>query len=140
MVFNGIRAGGGIGEALGQLTRTSDHYWFRVIFDLSFFIIIIICLLNIIFGIIIDTFAALRDQRNEFNNLVNSKCFICEQEKFIIESIGEGWKVHTDQSHNIINYLYFFIFIKNKDIQDCSGVEKYIKESIMNKDYKFIPY
>lgn len=61
MVFNGIRAGGGIGEALGQLTRDSDHYWFRVIFDLSFFIIIIICLLNIIFGIIIDTFAALRD-------------------------------------------------------------------------------
>lgn len=65
VVYNGIRAGGGIGEALGHLTRNESIYYFRLIFDLSYFLFVIICLLNIIFGIIIDTFANLRDQRNE---------------------------------------------------------------------------
>lgn len=77
-VYNGIRAGGGIGEALGHLSKDSNHYTVRLIFDLSFFVVIIICLLNIIFGIIIDTFADLRDKRNEFDELVKTKCFICE--------------------------------------------------------------
>jgi len=77
-VYNGIRAGGGIGEALGHISRKNGHYWIRLFFDLSFFIFVIICLLNIIFGIIIDTFADLRDKRNEFEELKNNKCFICE--------------------------------------------------------------
>ncbi len=139
-VYNGIRAGGGIGEALGHLTRDNSHYWLRLIFDLTFFIFVIICLLNIIFGIIIDTFADLRDKRNEFNDLVASKCFICEQEKFKIESLGEGWKLHTQKSHNILSYVHFFIFLEGKSINDCSGVEKTVKESISNNDYKFIPH
>jgi hypothetical protein len=59
---NGLRAGGGVGEALG-IVGTSDVEYFskRYFFDLSYFLIIIIVLLNIIFGIIIDTFAELRD-------------------------------------------------------------------------------
>ncbi len=65
-VYNGIRAGGGIGEALGHISQTNEHYWLRLTFDLTFFIFVIICLLNIIFGIIIDTFADLRDKRNDF--------------------------------------------------------------------------
>ena len=69
-VYNGIRAGGGIGEALGHLNRESDHYWLRVFFDLSFFLVVIICLLNIVFGIIIDTFADLRDKRNELRKVI----------------------------------------------------------------------
>lgn len=33
--------------------------------------------MNIIFGIIIDTFAALRDEKNMKDNDENNKCFIC---------------------------------------------------------------
>lgn len=139
-VYNGMRAGGGIGEALGHLTIENEHYWFRLIFDLSFFIFVIICLLNIIFGIIIDTFADLRDKRNEFKDLVASKCFVCEQKKFKIESMGEGWKLHNEKSHSIVSYLHFFIFLEKKSVNDCSGVEKYVKEQIFNNDFKFVPH
>ena len=46
-------------------------------FDFSFFVLINIVLLNIIFGIIIDTFGELRDQRNELEDEILNKCYIC---------------------------------------------------------------
>jgi hypothetical protein len=68
----GIRSGGGIGEAIGRPEKTDDVYGERVLFDLLFFIVIVLILLNIVFGIIIDTFAELRDinkqKQNEINN------------------------------------------------------------------------
>lgn len=61
----GLRAGGGVGEPLISPDPNVDLDTFtsRVFFDLTFFIIIIIIWMNIIFGIIIDTFAALRDEK-----------------------------------------------------------------------------
>ena len=57
--------GGGIGDSLGKVPLEEDKYTHRIIFDLLFFIIVIIILLNIVFGIIIDTFAELRNERKE---------------------------------------------------------------------------
>jgi len=56
-LHRGLTMGGGISEVLGNLPRDDDKYANRIIFDLLFFIIVIIILLNIVFGIIIDTFA-----------------------------------------------------------------------------------
>lgn len=80
---NGIRAGGGIGETLAQpLNSNANQYWGRYFFDLTFFIVIIIVMLNIIFGIIIDAFAALRDQRKEAMDAIQNNCFICGIESY----------------------------------------------------------
>ncbi len=45
----------------------------RLIFDLSFYIIIILIGLNIVFGIIVDTFGELREERvwNDNTNDIN---------------------------------------------------------------------
>lgn len=60
----GLRAGGGVGEPLIQPNPYSaDDYYSRFFFDLTFFLVIIVIWMNIIFGIIIDTFAALRDEK-----------------------------------------------------------------------------
>ena len=56
----GLRNGGGIGDTIKMQSYNEENrgpYYFRLVFDLSFFIIINIVFLNIIFGIIIDTFA-----------------------------------------------------------------------------------
>lgn len=61
-IREGLINGGGMGDYL-QPRAVSDVGTFlgRFAFDLSFFIIIIIILMNIIFGIIIDTFSAMRE-------------------------------------------------------------------------------
>ena len=48
-------------------------------FDMVYFIVVNIILLNVIFGIIIDTFADLRDKRNLRSTLLKTTCFICGQ-------------------------------------------------------------
>jgi len=54
-IYYSIREGG-IGDHLTPLSWSDPKYPFRVFFDMSFFVIVITILLNVIFGIIIDTF------------------------------------------------------------------------------------
>jgi len=55
-----------------------EHLFFaRVIYDLIFFFIVIIIVLNLIFGVIIDTFADLRSEKQHKEEVLRNSCFIC---------------------------------------------------------------
>jgi hypothetical protein len=60
----GLRNGGGIGDSMGLMELSDPKFGYKLIFDISYFMLINIVSLNIIFGIIIDTFAELRDAQN----------------------------------------------------------------------------
>ena len=50
----------------------------RVIYDLTFFLgVIVIIFQNLIFGVIIDTFADLRAEKNRKEEQLKNNCFIC---------------------------------------------------------------
>lgn len=53
----------------------------RVIYDLLFFFMVIIIVLNLIFGVIIDTFADLRSEKQKKEEILKTTCFICGEEK-----------------------------------------------------------
>ena len=111
--------------------------WF---YDFIFFVLVLIILLNIVFGIIIDAFGDLRDKRNDLEENINGKCFICGLPKFMLDTKGEGWYKHIYKNHNVYNYMFFYIAMQEKDMLDCNGVEKYIKEKIsQGPDISFIP-
>jgi len=46
------------------------YYWSRYAYDLSFFVVINILFINIIFGIILDTFSQLRDNYKELRGQI----------------------------------------------------------------------
>jgi hypothetical protein len=50
-----VRAGGGIGDVLVPAEWGAPLYIWKLIFDVTFFIVIIIILSNVVFGIILDT-------------------------------------------------------------------------------------
>ena len=58
----GMRFGGGIADGLDVLEYGESHFAIRNVFDVSYFVLINVVLLNIIFGLIIDAFAELRDE------------------------------------------------------------------------------
>lgn len=59
VVNYGLRSGGGIGDMLSSMQwEEKDSRW-RIIYEISFFFLVIVILLNIIFGIIIDTFGGM---------------------------------------------------------------------------------
>ena len=75
-LLDGLRAGGGLGDLL---PRRAGGGSFRILFDFAFFLIIVVIILNIVFGIIIDTFAQLRDQKHSIEEDTNKYCMICGQ-------------------------------------------------------------
>ena len=58
------------------------QYYMRFFFDLTFFIFVNVTIMNIIFGIIIDTFSELRNRKNSKEDDKFNKCFICGQHRF----------------------------------------------------------
>lgn len=83
-----LRSGGGISEVLEPADPASPDYAARVIFDLSFFIVIIVILINLIFGVIIDTFSELRDERESILEDIHNYCFICSLERDKLQLLG----------------------------------------------------
>lgn len=67
----GLRNGGGIGESMGQFFTSDSNFKFKIIFDLSFFILINVIALNMLFGIIIDTFSEMREKIQSKSKLKN---------------------------------------------------------------------
>ena len=78
----GLRLGGGIGEALTYEPMGSNLYMARWFYDIFFYFCVTIISLNIIFGIIIDTFGMLRD-----DHFKRRKSF------FLSKKIRKGQKV-----------------------------------------------
>lgn len=60
----GLRNGGGIAESMTQMYTTYYQFLPKVFFDLSFFILINVIALNMVFGIIIDTFSEMREKES----------------------------------------------------------------------------
>ena len=71
----------------------------RVVYDLLFFFIVIIIVLNLIFGVIIDTFADLRSEKQTKDEILRNSCFICGMDGHI--------KLHWTQDMG-----FFFIMLK----------------------------
>jgi hypothetical protein len=92
----GVRAGGGIGEYMrpidpfsGDHSSDSYSYWlFRTGFDLLFFLMLNIVLLNLVFGIIIDNFAERRFERQEKNINKSQFCFACDVSRRKFDQLG----------------------------------------------------
>lgn len=62
----------------------------RVVYDLLFFFIVIIIVLNLIFGVIIDTFADLRSEKQKKEEILKTTCFICGEACFLLRCCTAG--------------------------------------------------
>jgi len=78
-----------------------SHYYGRFFFDVSWFILINTILLQIVFGIIVDTFANIREDRNEKIQDQLSNCFICGLPASTLNFNGNGFRHHTKNEHNM---------------------------------------
>ncbi|KDO22610.1 hypothetical protein SPRG_22304 [Saprolegnia parasitica CBS 223.65] len=150
-VHRGLLSGGGIGD---YLTNGLNHppnyfnrsmYWARVFFDLSFFVLVIVLLLNIVFGITIDTFGELRTEANEKERLMKNQCFICGLSRDVFDThyteqgTSDGFAKHIASEHNMWNYLYFIVHLRAKDLTDCTGPEAYVKTLLEKDDHSWFP-
>ncbi|GFR73259.1 inositol 1,4,5-trisphosphate receptor type 1 [Elysia marginata] len=109
------------------------------IFDLIFFILITTIGLNIIFGIIVDTFSELRDSKWQIDNDMKTTCFICSRESYDFERQAGGFEKHVKQEHNQWAYLFFFIHLDETRPNDYSALELYVHKLLKKNNFDFFP-
>lgn len=95
-LYKGVRAGGGIGDEIGD-PDGDDYEVYRIIFDITFFFFVIVILLAIIQGLIIDAFGELRDQLESVKDDMESNCFICGIGKDYFDKVPHGFDTHCLQ-------------------------------------------
>ena len=73
---SGLRARGGIGDSAIRIsyTRNKTHHIKRIIFDDSFYILIVITAIDLVFGIIIGAFAILRKEEQKHSTNRKNHC------------------------------------------------------------------
>jgi 5-bromo-4-chloroindolyl phosphate hydrolysis protein len=119
----------------------------RYAFDIAFFIIVLILLLNVIFGIIIDKFGALRDQHAKNLQSANSYCFICSLSKQQLDTeylrehgISKGFQHHIRTEHNMWDYMRFMLYLQHKDRTEFTGAESYVFKMVEEGNLEWIPF
>ncbi|XP_055630280.1 inositol 1,4,5-trisphosphate receptor isoform X3 [Toxorhynchites rutilus septentrionalis] len=122
----GLRNGGGIGDILRAPSRKETLFVPRVIYDLLFFFIVIIIVLNLIFGVIIDTFADLRSEKQQKELILKNTCFVCGLNRSAFDNKTVSFEEHIKNEHNMWHYLYFIVLVKVKDPTEFTGPESYV--------------
>lgn len=134
----GLKNGGGIGEFLNL--EPEFHNNFRLVFDTLFYIMIIQIMLSVIQGIIVDTFAYLREVNDMNTEDRENRCFICSLDKVFIEFTTERpFKYHTTFEHSEWNYIIFINYLNEKKVSERTGMESYLAELIEKKESGWIP-
>lgn len=155
----GLRNGGGIGDILRapsssvssifKILKNSISLFFfafqealfvaRVVYDLLFFFIVIIIVLNLIFGVIIDTFADLRSEKQQKELILKNTCFICGLNRSAFDNKTVSFEEHIKSEHNMWHYLYFIVLVKVKDPTEFTGPESYVYGMVKSNTLDWFP-
>lgn len=111
----------------------------RTIFDLTFFIIVTTVGLNIVFGIIVDTFSELRDERYKTEADKKGFCFICHIAAYEFERRADGFDHHTRCEHNMWDYIYLCLELDRIDSSDQNAIQQYVSQQIEDDSTSFFP-
>ncbi|KAI8801212.1 hypothetical protein BJ742DRAFT_877937 [Cladochytrium replicatum] len=139
VLTHGLRSGGGVGDLLEIPKGTTKMYIARVILDLSFFLVVIVFLLNVIFGIIFDTFGQLREEQQAVEEDLRNYCFICSIHASEFQRRTKGFEYHIRYEHNLWHYLAFLLHLKIKDPTEYTSHESFIAEKLAEQDLNWFP-
>jgi hypothetical protein len=104
----GIRNGGGIADVLPNKNyfENGKMHNDRFFYDLSFWFFVIVIMLNIVMGIVIDTFTEMREKVSlEEDDKLNT-CMICGKRREFFEKFNKNFEYHRENEHNPWNYIF----------------------------------
>jgi inositol 1,4,5-triphosphate receptor type 3 len=119
--------------------QENTKYFVRYFFDLLIFVVVNIILMNVIFGIIIDTFAELRDKKKYIDNDIKNICSVCSLNRQLFDKFAQGFEHHVVHEHNPWNYLFYIFGLRKKDSTEYDGLESYVSEMQLMEDISWIP-
>ena len=139
MISYGTRGGGVIGNRLPSFQNETKLFIGKFVYDITFYILVIMIMGNITFGLIVDSFGELRDDTYNFENDKNNICFICQisRDGCLLKNID--FDSHIKKEHNLWNYVNFLIYLHLNNPNDFSRIEGIVWDKLIEKDFGWIP-
>lgn len=137
----GLRNGGGIAESMNSFRAGGDllyyYEWFSM--NVGWFLIITVTFLNIVFGIIIDTFSELRDSQREKQNDLDNVCFVCGLTRSEFAVQNTEFDKHINDEHALWDYVYFLFYMEEKGSGELNGLESTAWDAFMRLKCDWLP-
>lgn len=129
---------GVIGDITDKFVMHKLHKNFQIFgmmtfYQLTFFILFTTIGLNVIFGIIVDTFSELRDLKWTAEKDMRDVCFICSRDSYDFEHEGLGFNHHVRNEHNMWSYVFYFLYLHSIKENDCRSTDLFVLK-MLNKD------
>ena len=136
----GIRSGGGIGDVLPKISFNDEkNYIGRTFYDIFFHICVVWIMGNIFFGIIVDTFADLRDKNSIRENDIKNVCYICHVDRDTCITRNIDFNYHVAHDHYVWNYVYFITYLHLNDPSYFKRLESQVWLKLLDKDTSWFP-
>jgi len=141
--YSGVPSGA-LSNVMDPLVKGDADYIARMFFDLSFFVVVGVVLFNVITGIMVDGFRALRGEANERAEVLENACFVCGFTREFYDDLPSiqglpTFDHHKEKDHNYWYYVYFYVFLKQKRKTELSGVESYVWTMLQASDPAWVP-
>jgi len=119
-----------------------------------------IVLVNIITGLMVDTFSSIREEEEWRRKCLANECFVCGVQRHAYEDYGLSTQVlgspltflacdsdsplilylsqdssfeeHLEDDHNLWMYIYYIAYLRKKDPTDESGIESFVRQQVSN--------
>lgn len=111
--------------------------------DNLFCIVLIMLILQMMAGIIIDNFSALRENQQLIHEDRYNVCYICGLHKNELNKLygnEEGYTEHIKLDHYYWNYMFLIFNLIKKDPKKLSGVDLFIYNNFENQNFSWIPF
>lgn len=96
-------------------------------------------MLNMVAGIIIDEFGALKENLTERLEDMRQTCFICGIDRDMLERSKNGFSFHYKKEHNMWDYIYYKAYLIKKPETEYTGTESFVHEKIEEMDLDWFP-
>ena len=149
MIDQTFKQDGGIGTYLDkslddsyQPFTVSLSFIGRFVFDLLFFLLILLLIFQMFLSTIIDYFNDTRENSENFKEGLETHCTVCNMDREKIEKIYSNDKnafdKHINYHHHSFNYVYYLMYL-----QSCYKRDPIIENSIwylhLKKDFTYLP-
>ena len=140
---NTFTSGGNLGNFIDtrEESKNNSGDMERYLLDISYTLIMVSIVWQMVSGLILDAFDNLRGDREEIEKDMEKNCFICGLNREKIEKyyLGkEGFEKHL-QDHSVENYLFYMFYLEDKDPNEYSGLESYVKAEIDKESISWFP-
>jgi hypothetical protein len=142
--YQGMSEAGNLKSVLRTASPGSFNYIPRIIYDSVYFVWVGIVLVNIITGLMVDTFSAIRGDKADRAETLETDCFVCGMQRSAYEDLGlkpgsPSFAHHLARDHDLWTYVYFVAYLKKKDPTEYNGIESYVRGEIDNRSLEWVP-